>query len=275
MSSSLEIRSNASESDYSDDSDTESENVGTLAYTRSDNTWLRDVEEAERAAQTSTQELPQQDGSTEQAVHQDLSEQIVQALKALSVRVDASMHERRARVDEMENKETQLQVANDMIKRLRQQLTQESKKLQELNVTKVELQNKNELLEERSHALAMERSFRQHLEAQAAKPPNRTLAVGSSLVRDLDEKLYGNTKVVSISGGIPKDVTNVLNSHGHTRFSKVILVVRGNQVNENMDNKEEVTSDMREAVLVAKTMAPSVAVCELPPRLNSENASKS
>ena len=69
MSSSLEIRSSASESDYSDGSDTESENVGTLAYTRSDNTWLRDVVETEKVAQTSTQELPQQDGSTEQAVH--------------------------------------------------------------------------------------------------------------------------------------------------------------------------------------------------------------
>ena len=138
----------------------------------------------------------------------------------------------------------------------------------------MELQNKNELLEERSHALAMEHSFRQHLETQAAKPPDGTLVVGSSLVRDLDEKLYENTKVVSISGGIPKDATNVLNSQGDTRFSKVILVVGGNQVNENMDNMEEVTSDMREAVLVAKTMAPSVAMCELPPRLNSENGSK-
>ena len=63
----------------------------------------------------------------------------------------------------MENKETQLQVANDEIQILRQQLSQA------LSITKVELQNKNELLEERSHALAMERSFPQHLKAQAAK----------------------------------------------------------------------------------------------------------
>ena len=99
---------------------------------------------------------------------------------------------------------------------------------------------------------------------------DKTLVIGSSIIRDLDEQLYKDTEVIAISGGTPKDITKELQAKTEEHFSKVIIVAGGNQVKGDSKMVKGAAQDMKETLTTAKGLAKQVAVCELPPRINTD-----
>ena len=82
-----------------------------------------------------------------------------------------------------------------------------------LKLAKLEgdLQGTKQLLDERSNELAIERSRRAKLESSStASQAKKTLVLGSSIIRDLDETLYSNTEVIAQSGAKPMDLLSTL-----------------------------------------------------------------
>ena len=111
-----------------------------------------------------------------------------------------------------------------------------------------ELKASNQLLDQRSNGLAIERSLRSKLEATTNKPPakNHTLVIWSSIIPNLDENLYLNTKVESNSEATPNDITDSLKQHNMDshKYSKAIVVTGGNQL--NFDDGEHIENCIEE-----------------------------
>ena len=83
----------------------------------------------------------------------------------------------------------------------------------------------------------------------------------------MDEALYKDTKVIAISGALPKDVTKVLKEEHakKSKYKRVKLVVGGNQVKENSEKVADTIKDIRQTVKAAQDLAQEVDICELPP----------
>ena len=57
----------------------------------------------------------------------------------------------------------------------------------------------------------------------------KTLVVGSSIIRDISASKLKDTDVITLPGGLIRDVTNTVKSYPTaTKYSKIVLVVGGN-----------------------------------------------
>lgn len=107
-------------------------------------------------------------------------------------------------------------------------------------------------------------------------PTKRTLVLGSSLVRNLDEVKLQDTEVRCLRGarvtGIAQEL-QALADKGR-RYRRVILLVGGNDAAADTDDLdlEAVVKTFRGALEVAKGLADDVAVAEIPPRLRPAHA---
>ena len=152
-----------------------------------------------------------------------------------------------------------------------------------LKLAKLEgdLQGTKQLLDERSNELAIERSLRAKLESSStASQAKKTLVLGSSIIRDLDETLYSNTEVIAQSGAKPTDLLSTLKDKEKKgeKYEKTIIAAGGNQLNyENSEgdaNRAETVADMKKLINVAKSISDDVMLCELSPRLHTKNAAR-
>ena len=144
-----------------------------------------------------------------------------------------------------------------------------------------ELKAANQMLEDRSNELAIERSLRSSSERpDTAVPEKPVLVIGSSIIRDLDEKLYRNTKVEAASGAVPKGITTRLEQHHKNGkcYEKIVIVAGGNQLDYDGTNTEksisETIDDLKVTVDTAKLLTKNVAVCQLPPRTHTPRAAE-
>ena len=197
---------------------------------------------------------------------------IFEAINKLSEEVDARQNDSPCCAGVSAN----LRVAEEEITKLQQaknQMAEEICKLKsELSILQSKMRSQEEMLDERYWALATERSFRQHLQEQLNAKINGILVAGSSIITDLDESWYKDTKVIAISVGLPGDVTKVLQEEciKKAQYKRVKLVVGGNQIGDNCDKVEDTVKDVRHTVKIAQQLAPEVDICELPPRINSK-----
>ena len=175
---------------------------------------------------------------------------------------------------------SKLKDTEEELKKLRkdkQQMAEEIGRIKsDLSTAQSKLRSQEVILDERSCALATERSFRQHLEEQLNTKAGDILVTGSSIIRDLDEALYKDTKVIAISGALPKDVTKVLKEEHakKSKYKRVKLVVGSNQVKENSEKVADTIKDIRQTVKAAQDLAQEVGICVLPPRINSKAATQ-
>ena len=150
----------------------------------------------------------------------------------------------------------------------------------ELALAKSEIDSSKRLLDERSNSLAIERSLRVSLEKELdkTKPPRAPdLVIGSSLIRDLDAELYVNTEIIAESGACPEDLQKLLEEKAHEgkHYDRVIVVAGGNQLSFNEEddsNIKETIDSMEKCLTAAKSISTKVAVCELPPRAQTDCA---
>ena len=276
--SSLEIRSDDSDSDASDE-----ENDTNELFTRTDETWIRDIQAVE-TAMNSIEPTDQEQNSPPTTISdsQSMSNQVADALRLLATKIDNSVKAQQTQADakltaELQNANEQVQgmiTENTQIKEENQKLLTRIELLTvELTTMKTQLETQSQLLEERGNSLAIERSLRTQPEAQiATEETKHALIIGSSLLRDFDETLYNNTKVVALSGAKPTEVTNDLKARTNERYSKVTVLAGGNQVGSDIEKVDETIMAMKDTINAAKELAPSVAICELPPRINTQEA---
>ena len=202
--------------------------------------------------------------STTPAQLPNLPELVAAALAQMSVRLEATMD------TAQENTELRRQVAS---------LTSQTQDL-ERQLVKIKEEHRSCLdkLEERSQSLMIERSLRLRLEQQMDKKiaQKDDLVIGSSIIRDLDETLYNTTKVIAKSGATPEDLTSILKALAEEgkAFKKITIVAGGNQLQDEPKNVSNTTDSMRLTVAAAKEIGEAVAICELPPRLNSAKATE-
>ena len=202
--------------------------------------------------------------STTPAQQPNLPELVAAALAQMSARLEATMD------TAQENTELRRQVAS---------LTSQTQDL-ERQLVKIKEEHRSCLdkLEERSQSLMIERSLRLRLEQQMdiKIAQKDDLVIGSSIIRDLDETLYNTTKVIAKSGATPENLTSVLKAFAEEgkAFKKITIVAGGNQLQDEPTNVSNTTDSMRLTVAGAKEIGEAVAICELPPRLNSAKATE-
>ena len=104
--------------------------------------------------------------------------------------------------------------------------------------------------------------------------------VGSSIIRDLDERLYSNTQVDAVSGATAETVTKLLQNRKENgeKFLPVIILAASNQLNFDGPHTEksidETVRDKKAAVAAAQELNSKVTVCELPPCTHKDSVAE-
>ena len=117
-----------------------------------------------------------------------------------------------------------------------------------------------------THSISSEawQSFRN----SAALKANKTLLIGSSIIRDVDEAKIENVEVRSYSGATVKEIHTEMRDIKN-KYEKVIIVAGGNDCDTNGDGRDisDVIVDYRELITDCKKLAPEVSVATVCPRL--------
>ena len=108
------------------------------------------------------------------------------------------------------------------------------------------------------------------------KSMSTSLLIGSSLIRNIDEDKLDNTQVICMPGAYASDIRRKLDdlqSKG-MRYERIYLVMGGNDASLGAEkiNLEETLGEIQKSVNTANTMAKSVTVASIPPRLSPEHA---
>lgn len=106
------------------------------------------------------------------------------------------------------------------------------------------------------------------------KPNQRSLLVGSSIIRDIDESKLEDTKVICKSGGCIKDVEDVVKNLTH-EYEEITLVVGGNDCDSaTPKTAQEILEAYGSLMDTAKTRAEQINVSSICPRLKSQQTTE-
>ena len=98
----------------------------------------------------------------------------------------------------------------------------------------------------------------------------KTLVIGSSIVRDISESHLEKTDVVCLPGGRIKDVTEAVSQKPADLYDRVVLVVGGNDCNPRNSEAEnpasDIVSEYKSLINVSREKAKSVLVSSICPR---------
>ena len=101
----------------------------------------------------------------------------------------------------------------------------------------------------------------------------RTLLVGSSLVRDMEQSHLVNTDVVCIPGGKISDVLKTVSQAETDKYARIALVVGGNDCDPRNPSTRETPSEIvdkyKSLIQVSKEKARNVLVSSICPRISS------
>ena len=100
----------------------------------------------------------------------------------------------------------------------------------------------------------------------------RTLLIGSSLIRNIDEATLVSTDVVCLRGAKIRDIHHELSEmgkHSSNTYSHIVLLGGGNNCSAgpNADIAKAV-SDYKDLLITAKQRSQHVTICSIPPRMN-------
>ena len=102
---------------------------------------------------------------------------------------------------------------------------------------------------------------------------SKTLLIGDSTIRDIDETKLNETKVVAVSGASSKNLIDNLNSEADSSYDKVKVVIGSNDCNKHTSNEpvQPILDNIKVIVHKAKTMADEVTISNVRPRLDKKN----
>ncbi|CAH1788314.1 unnamed protein product, partial [Owenia fusiformis] len=113
------------------------------------------------------------------------------------------------------------------------------------------------------------------LKSQNSNESDKTLVIGSSIIRDFDENKLNNTEVKCISGGKIKDVhehLSKLNKPGPKPYKRIILQVASNDASQKDAKPEPIVNEYKLMVTGAKTICDEVHVSSIIPRTDKKSA---
>ena len=102
-----------------------------------------------------------------------------------------------------------------------------------------------------------------------------TLVIGSSIVRDIDERKLVATRCISIGGGRIKDIHDKLDTSTNGRLSRLIILVGGNDCDGQSPSTDvtNLLAQYRDLIADAKMLADSVTICSVCPQQRSAEVS--
>ena len=102
-----------------------------------------------------------------------------------------------------------------------------------------------------------------------------TLVIGSSIVRDIDERKLVATRCISIGGGRIKNIHDKLDTSTNGRLSRLIILVGGNDCDGQSPSTDvtNLLAQYRDLIADAKMLADSVTICSVCPRQRSAEVS--
>ena len=144
-----------------------------------------------------------------------------------------------------------------------QQLESDLKELKELNTT---LLTQNSTLLENI----------QSKNTTNTKVNNKSLIIGSSLIRNFDEAKLNNHKVCCMPGAQTADVKTKLNTLAEdgNHYKSIFIVVGGNDASASEDKVDidSAVSSMRDIITSCKRMSDDITISAIPPRAEPAHA---
>ena len=139
------------------------------------------------------------------------------------------------------------------------------------------LKTENAVLREQITALTREntRLVYENQRAQERQSNGKTLLIGSSLIRNIDENRIMNTEVVCLRGAKVCDIHRELNEKSDNKtikYGNIILMCGGNNCAASNPDISSIATDFKELIATAKSVAMQVTVCSIPPRLEPSHA---
>ena len=166
---------------------------------------------------------------------------------------------------------------NDLknVLRIQSEHYQTEKLNQNMTITSIEKDNatlltKNSELEDRL------RGSSRNSQESSNESASKTLIIGTSLLRNLDEGKLDQSEVRSLSGAKMRDIATELEAMASDglHYGRVVILAGGNdaaQPVESLDLESTMTA-FNDAVVAAKKLSNDVAVTEIPPRFKPPHA---
>ena len=138
----------------------------------------------------------------------------------------------------------------------------------------LKLTEENTTVRERIAAMHTEKSETQW---QNFPKPHGTLLLGSSIIRDIDEKKLVGTKCECIRGGVIKDIQGAVDAlPQNTKFARAVLVAGGNDCDSGADTHEvtDILARYQDLISNTKARAFEVSVSSICPRRKSDDVTR-
>ena len=107
-------------------------------------------------------------------------------------------------------------------------------------------------------------------------PDHKTLLIGASLLRNIDEHKLKNTEVRCMYGAQVRDIAGELDALAESgaRYARIVIVAGGNDAAAQVEDidLDATVNSLRAAITAAKRMSDDVAVSEIPPRFSPLHA---
>ena len=107
--------------------------------------------------------------------------------------------------------------------------------------------------------------------------PHSTLLLGTSIIRDIDEKKLVDTKRECIRGGVIKDIQGAVDAlPQNTKFAQAVLVAGGNGCDSGADTHEvtDILARYQDLISNTKARAFEVSVSSICPRRKSDDVTQ-
>ncbi|CAH1782825.1 unnamed protein product [Owenia fusiformis] len=105
---------------------------------------------------------------------------------------------------------------------------------------------------------------------------NKTLVIGSSIIRDFDESKMNNTDTVCISGGKITDVNEHLSKLGQAnnknQYKRIVIQIASNDCAKKDSTPEPITKEYKLLATCAKSVCDEVCISSICPRTDNEHA---
>ena len=101
--------------------------------------------------------------------------------------------------------------------------------------------------------------------------PERTVVLGTSLLKHMDEEKLRNTKVICLPGAKLRQVANVISTLPHDiEYDNMVVLAGGNDIADT-DELQDTVDDYLKVITEAKKQCANITISSVPPRLNNTN----
>ena len=163
--------------------------------------------------------------------------------------------------------ETMTNTMQEMITAQREMHKDMTNKFDELHIELETMKRNNEML----RVKVVELSTEQQRQQWPTQRPERTVVLGTSLLKHMDEEKLRNTKVICLPGAKLRQVANVISTLPHDiEYDNIVVLAGGNDIADT-DELQDAVDDYLTVITEAKKQCANITISSVPPRLNNTN----